>query len=125
MDREKVKKEKDQLDKIVGRNIRYEREVRKISRDDLASIIGLTTSHLGLIERGERGATLVTLSELEKALGVSVNKFLAEKDSYKKEPVSVETYRKKAVTLISQLDETELKMLIHSVKAVLELRENK
>jgi len=64
--RELSKEMKRDLNAIVGYNIRLEREVRNLTREELAEITDLTTSHLGLIERGHRGATVVTLTKMSK-----------------------------------------------------------
>ena len=68
------RKLKDRIDAIVGNNIRLEREARRFSRDELAEMMGLTSSSLGLIERGERGATAVNLSKLSVVLDIPVDR---------------------------------------------------
>ena len=126
MDRERVKKAKDVLDRIIGQNIRIEREVRNLSRDELAEILDLTTSHMGLIERGERGATGVTLMKLSRALDKSIDDFFYEsKDSVLVREDSnedkLEANRKKIASLITYLTEAELNYVIDMIKGLIRL----
>ena len=126
MDRESVKKAKDVLDKIIGKNIRIEREVRNLSRDELAEILDLTTSHMGLIERGERGATGVTLMKLSRALERPIDDFFYES----KESLSIfektsedclSANRKKISSLISYLTKEELDFVVEVIKGIIKL----
>jgi len=121
--------EKDRLDEIIGKNIRLERDARKLSRDELAELMELTTSHMGLIERGERGATAVTLSKLSKTFDVPIDHFFT---SPKKGGLSVResedsrphASRKKIHSLISSLNESELDFVIHTIKGVIAMSDN-
>jgi len=127
MNREKTKSDKRQLDKVVGNNIRLEREKRKLTRDELAELIDVTVSHLGLIERGERGATPVTLGRLMSVFGVSLDSLLAEptKALFARESTPESApYFKKVSALITQLTEAELEMLCYSIKGILATRTN-
>ena len=126
MDRERVKKAKDVLDKIIGQNIRIEREVRNLSRDELAEILDLTTSHIGLIERGERGATGVTLMKLSRALDKPIDDFFHEKvDSLQvreeKNSDTLDANRKKIASLITYLTDNELNFIAEMTKGIIRL----
>jgi len=122
--RERMRNDKIRLDKTIGSNIRRERENRKITRDEFAEILDLTNNSLGLIERGERGATSVTLEKVIKALNVSLDSLFTERSK----AISVRerresgVYRKKVAALISHLTETELKVLIETIKGIMSLR---
>ena len=114
--------EKDRLDVIIGKNIRLERESRKLSRDELAEMMELTSSHMGLIERGERGATAVTLSRLSKAFDIPIDHLFS---SPKKGGLSVRGDKdlgansKKIHSLITCLNEAELEFIIHAIKGII------
>ena len=128
MDRRRTRKDKTRLDKTIGRNIRHERELRRITREELAEIIDLTTSHLGLIERGERGATPVTLEKLVRAFNISIDNLFIEKSKItpirEKRELSSDLYHKKVSTLISHLSEKELELLSHTIKGIVATRNN-
>jgi len=128
MDRSRTKKDKARLDKIIGRNIRTERELRRITRDELAEVADLTVSHLGLIERGERGATPVTLEKVVRAFGITIDSLFKERviirgASYKeKSPPAEDAYGKKFSTLTTQLNEAELEFLTYIIKGMIKMR---
>jgi len=116
--------EKDRLDEIIGKNIRLERESRRLSRDELAEMMDLTSSHMGLIERGERGATAVTLSKLSKAFDIPIdNLFTNPKPgglSVKEDKDAMpQANRKKVQSLMTCLNETELEFVVHTIKGVI------
>ena len=123
MSKSDSKRAKEQLDEIIGKNIRAERESRKLSRDELAELLELTTSHMGLIERGERGATAVTMSKLAKVFNMPVdNLFNAlpemspqEKRDWGREP---KAKQKKISSLITYLTEQELDFVIKVINAL-------
>ena len=115
--------EKDRLDIIIGKNIRMERESRRLSRDELAEMMELTSSHMGLIERGERGATAVTLSRLSGAFGIPIDHLFV---SPKREGLSVREERnvkdanaKKIQSLMTCLDDKELEFIVHAIKGLI------
>ena len=126
MDRNRTRVDKTRIDKTIGKNIRSEREARKITRDELAEVIDLTTSHLGLIERGERGATPVTLEKLVRAFGITIDSLFIDTgkaiSARERREKTKDTYSKKVSTLISHLSESELELLSHTIKGIVKTR---
>jgi len=125
MDRGRTRASKTRLDRVVGGNIRREREARKLSRDELAEVVDLTTSHLGLIERGERGATPVTLEKVVKAFGITIDSLFTES----RKAVSAREKRDnrspqydKVCTLMSYLTDSELRFLTYTIKGMAAMR---
>ena len=116
------------LDKVVGDNIRRERGVRKLSREELAELIDLTVSHLGLIERGERGATPVVLKKLCEVLNVKVDYLLNEQGramtARETDGENASPIRNKVNVLTSRLNDTELEILASTAKGILKLRKD-
>lgn len=116
--------EKTRIDEIIGMNIVAERKSRNISREELAGMMELTASHLGLIERGERGMTAVNLSKLSKFLDIPVDRLFenskhtdtAVNETY---DAAVDTGRKKIQSLASCLEATELDFVIHTIKGII------
>ena len=124
MDRALTRKNKDRLDRIIGQNIRTERELRKMTRDELAETLDLTVSHMGLIERGERGATAVTLEKLAYVFGIPVDTLFAEPDKKalalrEGRDSNVSSNRRKIASLITRLNEPETDFLIHVIKGLI------
>jgi len=131
MDRERTRESKLRVDSIIGQNVRAEREMRKMSRDELAEIMDLTVSHMGLIERGERGATAVTLEKLAKIFNVPVDSFFAEPDGKlmtvreDKDDKNLSVNRQKISSLLARLDEHETDFIIHTIKGIVNLKYNR
>ena len=67
---------KADLRKLLGKRIREMRHVFNISREELAEILDISVSSLGLIERGERGVTLLNLIKVSDTFGISIDKIL-------------------------------------------------
>lgn len=117
------KEAKNRTDEIIGKNIRLEREARNITRGEMAKILGITPSHVGLIERGERGTTSVSLSILSNAFGMTIDELFdskREEGSTVREDndMTVQAYRRKISTMVSNLDEAELEFTINVIKGV-------
>ena len=116
--------EKERLDEVIGKNIRLEREMRKLTRDELAEMMELTTSHMGLIERGERGATAVTLSKISKAFDIPVDYLFANPKEggltvREDDSTGPGSTRKKVHSLLTCLNETELGLVAHTIKGII------
>lgn len=67
--------------KILGTKIRMERKNMRMTQEQLAEHVGISTNFVGQIERGERKLSIETLVALANALGTSVDYLL--KDSVK------------------------------------------
>lgn len=117
------REEKTRIDVIIGKNIVTERKLRKITRDELAEMMELTSSHMGLIERGERGATAVTLSKLSRILDVPIDRLFsysnvnAETDNANNANEATAS-SKKLSSLVSCLNVPEINFVIHVVKGI-------
>lgn len=66
----------------VGKRIRQLRECKKISREELAEILELSDSYIGLIERGARGITLENLVKIANLFEVSLDYFVVESKEF-------------------------------------------
>ena len=130
MTRDFRRQNKVRIDSVIGQNIRSEREMRKMSREELSEIMDLTVSHMGLIERGERGATAVTLEKLGRTFDIPIDNFFLEPDSaslalredgYDSENILV-PLQQKIASLITRFDEHELDFLLHSIKGIMALK---
>jgi len=117
---------KKRLDKIIGKNIRREREVRKIKRDEFAKLLELTNSHLGLIERGERGASATTLEKVVKSLGVTIDGLFSETGKFKHsreyQDANTSVYYQKVATLANLLTDDELQIIAHTIEGMVSMR---
>ena len=56
--------------RLVGANVRRYRTERGLSQEEIGARMGVDRAHVGLIERGEQNATLLTIWSLSQALEV-------------------------------------------------------
>ena len=64
-----------------GKRIRQLRQSQRMSQEELAFKAGISTAHLGQIERAEKKPTLETIGKLSDALGISLNQLFAFEES--------------------------------------------
>ena len=62
----------------IGRNIRKFRTNKKMRQETLAEKTGLSANYIGMIERGEKIPSLITLIHLTNALGVTADMLLCD-----------------------------------------------
>ena len=62
----------------IGKYIRKARTAKGMRQEDLAEIIGLSPVYVGMLERGEKTASLETLVNIANALDVSSDMLLCE-----------------------------------------------
>ena len=60
-----------ELQKIVGRRLREQRESLGLSQEAMAERLGYHRTFLGSVERGERNLTLASVEQLASSLGVA------------------------------------------------------
>lgn len=64
--------------KAVGTRIRKAREARNLTQEQLAEIVGLSPSHMSVIERGVKGPRLETFIEIVNALDTTSDSLLLD-----------------------------------------------
>jgi len=112
----------------IGKNIRFHRRKNNLSLDELASMLGLSSAFIGLIERGQRGAKLDNLIKLSIIFGVDINKLIYG-DSNQQQPVpkakeydSRQNKLDSLRTLMYNMTEKEIDCVITNVRSIKELR---
>ena len=64
--------------KAVGLRIKEAREAKKLTQEDLAAIVGLSPTHVSVIERGLKTVKLDKFVAIANALDVSANSLLVD-----------------------------------------------
>lgn len=59
-----------------GEKLKRVRLSRGFSQEELAAVAGVHRTYIGMIERGEKNATLITIVRFARALGVTVSELL-------------------------------------------------
>ena len=62
----------------MGRRIKKARKDKKLTQEQLAEICGLSTAHIGHVERGTRALSLETLVKISLVLDVSTDYLLMD-----------------------------------------------
>ena len=65
--------------KVVGENIRFERQRQEMTIEQLALKSGVAAKNLGVLERGERNPTLRTLYRIARGLRIPTYILLCSK----------------------------------------------
>ena len=68
----------EELNALVGRNIRRRRLAAGLSQEAFAHTCGLHRTYIGAVERGERNITLGTLAKIAAALSTPPVELLRE-----------------------------------------------
>ncbi len=62
----------------IGENIRKYRKQRKLRQEDLAEMVGISATYIGMIERNEKVPALETFIQIINALQVSADMVLCD-----------------------------------------------
>jgi len=106
--------------KHIGKNIRIARKNKGLTIDTLSELIGISSSFLGTIERGESSLSVETLISVCKTLGVSADSIILNDNptpmSANDENVTVADLKDIIMILLSSASEDELSYLIDYIK---------
>ncbi len=99
---------KDQLHLVFGDSLKFWRQQKGLSQEELAQESDASTSFIGMLERGERGTTLEQIAKIADALSIEV------RDLFASEEVP-HTYREAELLvrkILSTADETQVKFFV-------------
>jgi transcriptional regulator with XRE-family HTH domain len=66
------------IDRIIASKIRDLREMRELTQSEMASLLSLSTSAYGKLERGETSLLVCRLDEISRALAVPILYFFSD-----------------------------------------------
>lgn len=98
--------------KALGQRIRTARQVKKMTQDQLAEACGLSTAHIGHIERGTRIPSLDTLFRIACELDVSTDYLLLDSAREPKHVLSG------VLAGLAKRDEGQVKKFVSTVRAL-------
>jgi transcriptional regulator with XRE-family HTH domain len=117
--------------KTLGANIRFEREKRGLTIANIANMLGLTITYLGLVERGCRGTSLPNIMQLSEFFEVSIDDLLLKdlrtgEDVKSREPKDnkVEKNRKALHSYANKLSPEALEAVVGMIKIQTKLINN-
>lgn len=96
--------------KLIGKRIKYRREMSGLSQEQLAEKLNLSTNHISSMECGKSLLTTKCLLALCDILGGTPNYYLAGEITPEDDDITA---------LVKQLSPTEQKMLFHLLSTYL------
>jgi transcriptional regulator with XRE-family HTH domain len=117
---------KEILRTLMGENIRRERVARQMSIDELAEVLEVTPGFIGLMERGQRGATAYTMHKLSQAFDMPMDVMFAQSDGTslsmrENDDDEFKVMRKKINALTSGLTVRELNFVIKMINNIMKM----
>lgn len=102
----------------TGRRIRMYRAQQHLSQEELAEKCGMHPTYIGQLERGEKNATLESISKVATVLSVSLSKLFENIEDFN----SVGTnYPAEAYRLVQSVSEPYQKKLLSIIRMIIEL----
>jgi len=72
------------ISRAFGAALRKHRQARGLSQEALAEKASIHHTHVGLIERGERNASLDVAHRVARALGLTLSALIAEAEKHRR-----------------------------------------
>lgn len=95
----KHKQYSEEKRKIIGTNIRFKRKEYNLTIEDLSEIVDIAPGFLGLIERGQRGTSIVNLAKISDFFGVTLDDLIKKDLSQLNNDEIVKNISKKQETI--------------------------
>ncbi|WP_313558823.1 helix-turn-helix domain-containing protein [Ruminiclostridium cellobioparum] len=99
---------------VLGKRIREERTSRNLTIEQLAEIVTLSPSYLGLVERGERGLSVEKLIKVAGVFGISVDSLLLDTGT------STVSRFSEIEALLSNMKDEDVRFVVEFVKLLKE-----
>lgn len=108
-----------EYNRIIGSNIRHERQKRDLTIDELSEIINIAPGFLGLIERGQRGTSVKNLCKIANFFSLTLDTLITSpvgQIENVREESSLTRKQAAILTYINSMEEAELDFFITSMK---------
>lgn len=109
----------DDLLITIGNRIKLIREKKGISQEELANASTLNRSFVGLVERGKKCPTVITIEKICFALDITLQEFF----SFDLNEFDLQTEaQRKASVMLKQLNDEEAALIIDIMKKVIDFK---
>lgn len=105
----------------IGQRIRNYRIQQKMSQEELAERCGLHSTYIGQLERGEKNATIESISKIAAGLDISLSTLFENIDNCNQ--MHTNNYPSVAYNLIQSVSEPTQEELLSIIKSVIEIIE--
>lgn len=102
-----------------GRRIRSLRLERGMSQEELALNAGITPAYLGMVERGEKNPTLVTIEKLCGAIGITLEECFFQEQK----PLKPDLISRQILSVLDTMDPQEKSIVLQVIEQLLQMRE--
>lgn len=102
---------KDELMQVLGDNLRHYRESNNLTQEQLAEMVGISTSFYTNVERGKKGVSIFVLRDIADAIGVSID-YLLGKESPESHIRNIEILLKDKPTSVVQKIEKIIRLVV-------------
>jgi len=106
----------EEIAKIFGKKLRKLREQKKMNQDDLSDKLGLHHSYIGLLERGERIPSMLTLTKTAKYFDVNSVELITEDVK----PIKLSSKQKALLKIIDSGSRQDIDRLHDIAKVVID-----
>jgi len=103
----------------IGQRIRNYRLQQKLSQEELAEKCGLHPTYIGQVERGEKNATIESISKIASGLNISLSMLFEHIEDYEK---NNSNYPSIAYSLVQSVSESNQEKIVKIIQTILELR---
>lgn len=103
----------------IGKNIKEIRKEKGVLQKEAAAAVGLNQSNYNRMENGHREPTVAALKILSELFGVSVDYLIDPGKDLPKEVTVEDKAVQEQMRLISQLDESDKKMVFQMIEKLL------
>ena len=108
-----------ELSREIGQRIRNYRTQQKLSQEELAEKCALHPTYIGQVERGEKNATIESISKIAAGLSVSLSTLFENIES---NAVFDKSCAAEAYELIQSLPKTSQDKILLILKTIIELK---
>ena len=105
--------------KIIGDRLRSYRNQKNWSQEQLAEYAGLHSTYIGQLERGEKNATIESISKVAAALGVSLSTLFENISAYDTDDIPSKCYE-----LVQKQSVKDQKYLLEILDAIVNYKES-
>ena len=109
-----------ELSVTIGKRIRNFRTSQKMSQEELAEKCDLHPTYIGQVERGEKNATLESISKIATGLSVSLSTLF---ENINDTATDGTNFPNEAYELIQSLPPKDQKKILYLIKAAISLKE--
>ena len=101
----------------IGKRIRHYRMQLRLSQEELAEKCGLHPTYIGQVERGEKNATIESISKITAGLSISLGTFFENITSFD----DANSYPAQAYDLILSATPEKQKRLVDILRSIFEI----